>query len=93
MNGRTRQSLLLTIATLLGLPHVALGPLRAQEKPSPGVVTFTTKEDHQNMLQQLGIDPARVEMNRRPITRIMTSRSPILILNFRNCLFAATEPS
>jgi hypothetical protein len=59
MNGRTRQSLLLTIATLLGLPHVALGPLRAQEKPSPGVVTFTTKEDHQNMLQQLGITKLR----------------------------------
>ena len=31
----------------------------AQEKPSLGIVTLTTQEDHQNMLQQLGIKKLR----------------------------------
>jgi hypothetical protein len=35
------------------------GALLAQEKPLPAIVTFTTAQDHQNMLEQLGITKLR----------------------------------
>ena len=41
-----------------GRGDLAIDPLQAQEKP-PGIVTFTTMEDHRNMLQQLGISKLR----------------------------------
>jgi len=52
MNGPMR---LLTLLILVTLP----GPLLAQEAKPPGIVTFTTREDHQNMLEQLGITKLR----------------------------------
>ncbi|MEK6261923.1 MAG: acetylxylan esterase [Planctomycetota bacterium] len=59
MNGLIRLTPLLILVTFLGLRHLALDPLRAQEKPPSGIVTFTTMEDHRNMLQQLGITKLR----------------------------------
>ena len=56
MNRITR---LLILAIGFGLGHDSLGLLKAQEKQPPGIVTLTTTEDHQNMLQQLGITKLR----------------------------------
>lgn len=58
MNARTPLPLLLFVA-FLGLGHFVPGPLWAQEKQARGIVTFTTIEDHRNMLQQLGITRLR----------------------------------
>ncbi len=53
---------LVTVVSLVSLAG-AMEPsdclLLAQEKSAPSVVTFTTKEDHQNMLNQLGITKLR----------------------------------
>ena len=59
MNGRSSRSPRLILATLMSLRIISFGPLLAQDKQSPGIVTFTTREDHQNMLQQLGITKLR----------------------------------
>lgn len=56
MNRQLQRSLL---ATGLGLIGLVIHPLAAQEKSSSGIVTFTTAEDHRNMLQQLGITKLR----------------------------------
>ena len=59
MNGLTRLTPLLILVTILGLRHLAIDPLQAREKPPAGIVTFTTIDDHRNMLQQLGITKLR----------------------------------
>lgn len=51
--------LVLIILVPLRFPDSWLGLLVARETASPGIVTFTTQEDHQNMLKQLGIAKLR----------------------------------
>ncbi|MCH5376538.1 MAG: acetylxylan esterase [Planctomycetes bacterium] len=50
---------LLTVTALASLVPWSTGFVAAQEEPRPEIVTFTTQEDHRNMLQQLGISRLR----------------------------------
>ena len=59
MSEQSRLPVSLIFLTVLSLSPVSPGPLGAQEKPSSGLVTFTTMEDYQNMLHQLGITKLR----------------------------------
>ncbi len=54
-----RLTCLLIMLTISGLDQIWLAPIEAQDNPSNGIVKFTTKEDHQNMLMQLGITKLR----------------------------------
>ena len=67
-------------------------PLFGQEKSTTdakaATVTFTTQQDHQDMLRQLGITklrPVPTEMSRRPTMRTTMSRWQIRIRNCRMC--------
>ena len=59
MNRFCRFLALTILATVPSFANSWLGSLSAQEKSSTGIVTFTTQEDHQNMLKQLGITKLR----------------------------------
>ena len=50
---------LLILVTCVGLGPIWLATIRAQDNSPPSIVKFTTKEDHQNMLTQLGITRLR----------------------------------
>lgn len=50
---------LTVVVSFPGIRHSGSVSLWAQEKSSSGIVTFTTQEDHQNMLGQLGITKLR----------------------------------
>ena len=50
---------LLILVTCIGLEPIWLAAARSQETQQSGIVKFTTKEDHQNMLMQLGITRLR----------------------------------
>jgi hypothetical protein len=67
----------LAIVALLLLVIAASSPLRGQQAASTSsdLKTWTTAEDHQNMLAQLGIRKlrqGRAATSRRPITRTTT---------------------
>lgn len=47
------------VILVLGLNHVAVGPLQAQQQPAASIITMTTMEDHQQMLRQLRIEKLR----------------------------------
>lgn len=53
------RSCLLIVLTGLWLPSLMGSLIGAEDKPASGIVTFTTQEDHRNMLQQLGITRLR----------------------------------
>src|SRR5436190_10912422 len=59
MNRPTCLLPVLILATFLSPRPFAPVPLVAQEKSSPEIVIFSTMQDHQNMLQQLGITRLR----------------------------------
>ena len=54
-----RLTLLLMILTVSGPGQIWLASIKAQDNSPAGLVKFTTKEDHQNMLTQLGITKLR----------------------------------
>lgn len=59
MNQTSRLKFLLILLVVPGLSLACLAQLMAQESPAASMVTFTTTEDHQNMLKQLGISKLR----------------------------------
>ena len=50
---------LMILVTCFGMGPMCLAPIKAQDKSPSSIVKFTTKEDHQNMLTQLGITRLR----------------------------------
>jgi hypothetical protein len=59
MNHVLRLTHLSQVAILFTAVVSSANMLRAQETQAPKIVTFTTQQDHQNMLQQLGITKLR----------------------------------
>ena len=50
---------LVILGTAMARWDTVMEPLRADEPQRPAIVTFTTQQDHQNMLEQLGITKLR----------------------------------